>query len=527
MPGRMEIQSRDSQKCRKEVINLDTIRSLTSWIVVTLAAPVIERKFPTLFPSLESFLDNDWKNCWNDNDSSNVDTVWWVIRLVSELYRFSGIIEFGTNALHSTRTLQKVPMKISDFRYSFNTVFADPGGLLHCSIHSSTSGQWLAYHDDTKLQIMVWPEVIHSHRLTNTLNDSHGFTDAFNEAVVKLLTELDNILTNRSDHTNWALRCASNTYHEAKVKLLLEHGNMLKIRYDHPKWNTESDTLLDVVAISLLKHDDLLKIRSDRKHWTVSYMLNIGHEVVAKLVTKQDNTLTHRSDHTNGAVYYALNTDHEAKEKLLREQGNVFKIRYDHPNWTLLDCAADHGHETIVNLLLEQSNTLENIYDHALNYCSGQHQVEKSALSLPPITLLVLDALDEVSRMTDTFVDTFLRFSRREIWWRSKNGLLLGSGSLRQVNPISSSKTLNRLHQVLKPLLRFRHRVKRRPDWCSLLALPFMFTWATPATAELSVSDKMGTSMKPRKSWAYVQEFLLVSVFPQERNSFANEGFRN
>jgi hypothetical protein len=115
------------------------------------------------------------------------------------------------------------------------------------------------------------------------------------------------------------------------------------------------------------------------------------------------------------------------------------------------------------------------------------------------------------------------------IWWRSKIESLLGSASLKQLDSIRSTETVVQLLKVFKSLPKVPRGGKRRPGRFSLLALPFILTWATPVAAELSVRENMVSSLRPSILSTYgdqnyeIQKFLLVSMFPSGKHSFADE----
>jgi hypothetical protein len=116
-----------------------------------------------------------------------------------------------------------------------------------------------------------------------------------------------------------------------------------------------------------------------------------------------------------------------------------------------------------------------------------------------------------------------------DVWWRSKIESLFGSASLKQLDSVRSTETVVQLLKVFKSLPKVPRGGKRRPGRFSLLALPFILTWATPAAAELSVRENMRSSLRPSILSTYgdqhyeIQKFLLVSMFPSGRHSFADE----
>ena len=106
------------------------------------------------------------------------------------------------------------------------------------------------------------------------------------------------------------------------------------------------------------------------------------------------------------------------------------------------------------------------------------------------------------------------------------NDLLLGYGRSKRPNSISSSKTITRSLEVFKSLFRVSVGRKRMPDRFSLLVLPVIFSWTTPAAAELSVGDKLGSSLR---SSTYsdlhhkLKTFLLACTLPMNKTFFTDK----
>lgn len=156
-----------------------------------------------------------------------------------------------------------------------------------------------------------------------------------------------------------------------------------------------------------------------------------------------------------------------------------------------------------------------------------QHQLEEDGSRSAP-NMGWLGWLFEAS-LRIRYTHRRLTWHEIDVWWRSKIESLLGSGSLKHPDSIRPTETVVRLLKAFKSLPRVPRGGKRRPGRFSLLALPFILTWATPAATELSVKENVGSSLRPSISSTYgdlhyeIQKFLLVSMFPLGRHSFADE----
>jgi len=177
---------------------------------------------------------------------------------------------------------------------------------------------------------------------------------------------------------------------------------------------------------------------------------------------------------------------------------------------------------------LDTRNIFGNWISHDLleglkqNFSEDKHQLEVDGSRSAPNMGWLGRLLEASIRKSPTHGR--LTWHEIDVWWRSKIESLLGSGSLRQRDLIYFTENLVPLLTVLKSRTKAPRGGKRRPGRFSLLALPFILTWTTPAAAELSVRENEGSSSWPSISWIYenlhyeIQRFLLELIKPWQHD---------
>lgn len=100
-------------------------------------------------------------------------------------------------------------------------------------------------------------------------------------------------------------------------------------------------------------------------------------------------------------------------------------------------------------------------------------------------------------------------------WFRWVSVVVLKSKFLKRLNSIQSTNSITKLLKSFQyPFADFREG-RRTPNRFNLLALTLMLTWATPATADLSVTDTVGSLFRPGISPIEkgLPQKLIVSTF--------------
>ena len=178
------------------------------------------------------------------------------------------------------------------------------------------------------------------------------------EATVKLLLELNDVVPDRPDHSGRTpMSWAAGTGHEAVVQLLLGRGDV-----DPNKVDTEGRAPIMRAAMSgyeavvelLLARGDVDPNRVDSVGGTpIMWATITGREAVVKLLLGRGDIDPDRADNAGRTpISWAARSGDEAVAKLLLRRGDVDPDRADNAGRTPISWAAENGHEAVVKLLL-------------------------------------------------------------------------------------------------------------------------------------------------------------------------------
>lgn len=403
----------------------------------------------------DTHYDEYCDKCWKIDNSSHTYTAALVRGLQQMIDRFSEATESDTYAV-------------------LNTTIAVSGGLVHRWVPSfSIIGQtkeWLGYHSDATLQIMVWPEMIHLTRLRDNrviaaMNMSAGVGKSYFK---KTCSDILNI------------------EHETIVELLLENGTEEQhISFREKQFNGD-------YILQALRETAIEKEASMKRGAKVHLPLEKGNDIKTKSGGSPLSTAAERGGHE------AMFQDMIDIVKLFLEIGRIFNIENiresANTTWALFKAE----HETKVQLL-QKSDELRIKLGYAESYWTYE-----------------FNALDELDLLT---------WHQIAPWWRSEVMSVLGPKLKMWGGSTYLSKTFPQLYKVFRSLSKLTHGRKRMSARSSLLTLPLMFTWATSAAAKLSVNGYVGRpselptheDMHRTLQHYTLQQFFLVSTFPLGR----------
>ena len=191
------------------------------------------------------------------------------------------------------------------------------------------------------------------------------------EATVKLLLELNDIVPDRPDHSGRTpMSWAAGTGHEAVVQLLLGRGDVDPNRVDSVggtpiMWATVTGR--EAVVKLLLGRGDIDPDMADNAGRTpISWAARSGEEAVAKLLLRRGDVNPDRADNTGRTpISWAAENGHEAVVELLLSREDVDPDRPDDEARAPISWAAENGHEEVVNLLLGRGDVDHNRADKA------------------------------------------------------------------------------------------------------------------------------------------------------------------